>query len=284
MAPREWRICLVLPTKNDAAVLESVVGEIRAAFEKNGLREPVLIITDDSRDGTRTVARRLGVHVVIGGGRGLGYAMQQGLKAALAFRPDVVMSMDADGQSDPNEVMRFLEPIAKDEADIVVGSRFLERGLIQYRYRWINRFGIVMLTGILRWLTGLRLTDSHGGLRAMRPEVVGEFDLVGTHTYVQEAIIDAHEKGFRVHEVPSVWRPRVFGRSQVVGSIPSYVMYTLPILLIRSGIHVKWLYTAGFLLVLVAIVYFGVIFWQAGFNIKGLFLRLPSFIFIALMI
>jgi dolichol-phosphate mannosyltransferase len=282
--PQDWRVCIVMPTRNDALVLERVVTEVREAFVKNGLREPILVITDDSRDGTRALAARLGVPVVIGGGRGLGYAMQRGLRAALAFKPDVVMSMDADGQSDPSEVMRFLTPIARGEADMVVGSRFCEPGLIHYPYRRINRFGIVVLTGILRWLTGLALTDSHGGLRAMRPEVVREFDLVGTHTYVQEAIIDAHEKGFRVCEVASVWRPRVHGRSQVVGSIPRYVMYTLPILLVRSGVHVKWLYSAGFLLMGAAMTYFGVVLWEAGFNIKAVFPRLPSFIFIALMI
>jgi hypothetical protein len=99
--------------------------------------------------------------------------------------------------------MRFLESIARDEADMVVGSRFLEPGLIQYRYRWRNRFGIFVLVRILRALTGLPLTDSHGGLRAMRPEVVQELDVIGTHTYVQEMLIDAREKGFRIKEVSS---------------------------------------------------------------------------------
>jgi hypothetical protein len=122
--------------------------------------------------------------------------------------------------------MRFLEPLERDEADMVVGSRFLESGLVQYRYRWRNRFGIFMLVRILRALTGLPLTDSHGGLRTIRPEVVEELDVIGTHTYVQETIIDAHEKGFRIKEVPSVWYRRTSGSSQVVGSIPKYIMYT----------------------------------------------------------
>lgn len=282
-APSQWKVCVVLPTRNEAATLEAVVGELRAAFTRHGLKDPLIVISDDSRDGTRVLARRLGLHVVIGGGRGLGFAMQLGLRAALAMDPDVIVSMDADGQSDPDEISRFLEPVARGEADMVIGSRFREKGLIQYRYRWLNRFGIVVLTWVLRRLTRLRLTDSHGGLRAMRPEVVREFDLLGTHTYVQESIIDAWEKGFRILEIPSVWRKRERGSSQVVGSIPKYVMYTLPVLLVRSGLHVRWLYTAGLLLMLGAVVYFGVIAWQEGFHFKRMFLRLPAFVLIALM-
>jgi glycosyltransferase involved in cell wall biosynthesis len=277
-------MCIVLPTRNEATTLESVVSGIRAAFASHGLCEPSILIADDSHDDTRLLARRLGLAVVIGGGKGLGYAMYQGLKAALAFAPDVVVSMDADGQSDPQEILLFLQPIARDEADMVVGSRFLEPGLIHYRYRWRNRFGIFILVRILRALTGLPLTDSHGGLRAMRPEVIRELDVIGTHTYVQETLIDAHEKGFRIKEVASVWHKRTSGSSQVVGSIPKYVMYTLPVLIIRSGVHIRWLYSLGGLLIISAFLYFGLISWEAGFRLKAMFSRLPSFVLIALLV
>ncbi len=88
--PSRWRICVLLPTVNEEATLELVIGEIRESFSEHGLQDPVIIITDDSHDETRPLAHRLGVHVVIGGGKGLGYAMQRGLKAALSFKPDVI--------------------------------------------------------------------------------------------------------------------------------------------------------------------------------------------------
>jgi len=282
--PSAWRICLVLPTRNEGATLRGVIAGIRAAFSRSGLQEPIILVADDSHDETRAIARELGLHIVIGGGKGLGYAMYQGLKASLDFEPDVIMSMDADGQSDPSEVKKLLDLIAAGEADMVVGSRFLDKGLVRYPYRWINRMGIMSLTWILRWLTGVPLTDSHGGLRAMRPEVVRELEVIGTHTYVQETIIDAHEKGFRIREVPSIWLKREHGGSKVVGSIPKYIMYTLPILIIRSGLHIRWLYSLGFFLVLCAFLYFGFISWQEGFRFKAMFSRLPSFLLIALLI
>ena len=78
----------------------------------------------------------------------------------------------------------------------MVASRFLEKGSIKYRYRFINNFGTQVLAGMLRRLTGLPLTDSHGGIRAMRREVAQELEMLGSHTYVQETIIDAVEKDF----------------------------------------------------------------------------------------
>src|SRR5690242_3664211 len=138
--------------------------------------------------------------------------------------------------------MKVLDPIAQDEADMVVGSRFLQPGLIHYRYPTVNRVGTLILSWILRKVTHLPLTDSHGGLRAMRSEVAESIDIIGTHTYVQESIIDAYEKGFRIKEIPSVWRKRVHGKSKVVRSIVQYIMYTLPVLVIRSRNHIRWSY------------------------------------------
>src|SRR4051812_21004737 len=106
-----WNICVVLPTRDETVTLKAVVAEVRAAFQANALRHPTILIADDSHDDTRTLAQELGLHVVIGGGQGLGFAMLKGLKAALAFKPDVIVSLDADGQSDPGEIMKVLGPI-----------------------------------------------------------------------------------------------------------------------------------------------------------------------------
>jgi len=282
--PKQWNICVVLPTRDEIATLETVVGEIRAAFARNGLRPPTILIADDSHDGTRALAHRLGVEVVIGGGQGLGFAMLKGLKAALRFKPDVIVSLDADGQSEPGEIMKALEPLAKDEADMVVGSRFLAPGLIGYPYPKLNRFGTLVLSWILRTITRLPLTDSHGGLRAMRSEVAAAIDIIGTHTYVQESIIDAHEKGFRIREIASVWRKRVHGKSKVVRSIVRYIMYTLPVLVIRSRNHIRWSYGLAFSLISLGVLGFLIVMIQAHFQIARIFVRLPALLCVSMMV
>lgn len=275
---------VVIPTRNEEDSIVSVIQEVRDAFD--GLRYDRLeiLVADDSHDRTRQRALDAGAHVVVGGGEGLGTAMFRGLKEALLLKPDVIITIDGDGQTDAKgEIPRFLEPVENGNADLVLGSRFQAQGLVHYRYRFVNRLGTRLLIGILNRQTGLGLTDSHGGIRAMVPAVVNELEMIGSHTYVQETIIDAVEKGFRVIELPSTWRVRKHGRSRVVGSIPKYVFYTLPILLMRSGHHVRTLYNLGIFLIATAFVYFFYIFASEGFTF-AMGNRTPAFILIALLV
>lgn len=277
------RVAVVIPTKNEEGSIASVICSVREVLTSVG-HETIIFITDDSHDKTRKVAKDLGAVVIRGGGDGLGTAMLRGLKAALATNPDVIMSVDADGQVDiASELLNFLSLIQEGVCDLVIGSRFKADGLIHYQYRKINRLGTRTLVGILRRQTGLSLTDSHGGIRAMIPAVVEELEMIGSHTYVQETIIDAHEKGFRILEIPSKWLPRRYGNSKVVKSIPRYVMYTLPVLFLRSGKHVRWLNSLGLLSFFGGILFFVVILIQEGFS-YSLADRLPGLTLVALLI
>lgn len=230
-------VIFVLPTKNEEKTILSVIESLRAEAMK--LPRCVLariIVVDDSTDSTSELLKGLkDVEVLPGGGKGLGRAMDKALKHALIYRPDYVVSMDADGQAVVGELPLFMRPILEDRADLVLGSRFLVSGLVHYQYPRFNRFGIRLLVAYLRMMTGLPITDSHGGLRAMRAAVLERLKILGTHTYVQESILSAHEAGFRIMEVPSVWAKREYGQSRVLRSIPKYIVSTLPILLLRIG-------------------------------------------------
>ena len=276
------RAAVVIPTRNEEKSIARVIAEVRSGFVGTRYNEVDIVLADDSSDRTRRVARELGAVVVPGGGEGLGVAMYRGLKMAAQLAPDVIVAVDGDGQADAAaEIRRFLAPIERDEADLVIGSRFLDRGLVKYPYRWINRFGTRVLSAFLRAQTGLPLTDSHGGIRAMRPEVAADLDLLGTQTYVQESILDAVEKGYRVTEIASVWRKREHGSSRVVGSIPKYILYTLPILILRSGQHLRLLYSAGLLSMVGGVLYFAIILVQEGLlNIGN---RIPGLLLVALL-
>jgi glycosyltransferase involved in cell wall biosynthesis len=278
------KACIVIPTFNEGRIILEVIEEIREGFKTTRYTEIVILVIDDSSDDTRDLATAAGAKVIRGEGEGLGAAMYKGLKSTLKYEPDVIMLVDGDGQADPaNEIPRFLEPIDRGEADLVLGSRFLEKGLVHYNYPLVNRFGIIVLSRILRIQTGLPLTDSHGGIRAMVPSVVAELEMLGTHTYVQETIIDAAEKNYRIVEIPSTWRKREAGKSRVVRSITKYVFYTLPILVLRSGQHIRYLYSLGILCVLGGLAVFGGVMVQEGFKI-ALLHRMPALVLIALLV
>jgi len=276
---------VVVPTRNEEKSVLGVIEEIRGAFDGLRYDRVEIVITDDSHDDTRKLAKSVGAHVVNGGGEGLGTAMFRGLKEAVRFNPDVIVAIDGDGQTDAKvEIPRFLAEIENDRAELVLGSRFKHEGLVKYQYRSINRFGTRVLVFLLNRKTGLKLTDSHGGIRAMTTAVVEELQMLGSHTYVQETIIDAAEKGFRIVELPSAWRVRQHGKSRVVGSIPKYVFYTLPVILLRSGYHIRILYSVGIWLVLFAFAYFFLVSWQEGFTWPRMAARTPAFILIALLV
>jgi len=267
------KITFVLPTRDEEKTIGAVINELKTECAHNNLEIQQIIVADDSKDRTREIAKELGATIIIGGGQGLGQAVYRGLKASLRFEADVVVSLDTDGQVDLSELPRFVNPILKDRADLVVGSRFKDKGLVGYDYPFINRSGIRILVFILRKLTGLPLTDSHGGFRAMRSDVVKELELIGTHTYVQECIIDAVEKGFRVEEIASVWNKRNHGKSRIVRSIPKYVFYTLPILILRAGQHIRFLYPLGMFFIFLSLLDFVIVGFETSLNLREMFDR-----------
>lgn len=240
------RIVCVLPTRNEAATIREVISALKKELSKDAQVELVqIIVTDDSEDETRQYASEFTDVEVIDGGGALGIAMFRGLKHSLKYRPDLVISLDSDGQLDMNEIHTFLKTYREAEVDLVLGSRFLKGDLIEYRYPKINRFGVIMLSQYLSYSSGYKITDSHGGLRVMSPKCVSEIKVAGKHTYVQETIISAARAGLKICEVESVWRERISGESRVVAHIPRYIVRTLPFIIYRAGYDLKILVPIG---------------------------------------
>jgi hypothetical protein len=91
----------------------------------------------------------------------------------------------------------------------------------------------------VKFLTGLQISDAQTGFRAMKKEVAVNLNIIGTHTYVQETIIDAKQKGYRILEVPVKFRKRKYGKSKVVSSTLKYAIMTLPPIIIHSIFGLK---------------------------------------------
>ena len=277
-------ICIVIPAKNEEATIAQVIHDIRKSLAGTRFDHPSIVVVNDSVDQTSDIAAAEGATVLEGGHVGLGHAMFRGLRWAGESTCTYVVSLDGDGQASPSEIPRFLDELEHDKADLVLGSRFLNRGSVKYNYPWLNRCGVRLLTWLLWFRSGQRFTDSHGGIRAMRRQVVAELSLTGTHTYVQETILDALQKGFRVVEIPSDWMPRTHGSSRVVSSIPRYAAHTLPVLLVKSGKHVTTIAIMGSLFVISGVVFFFIVLIQEQFSIPELFARIPALLLIALLV
>ena len=172
----------------------------------------VIVVSDGSKDGTAEVAVRAGAYVCdVPVNRGQGAALRLGYALARRGGATFVATLDADGQYDPAELRRVLEPLVVGEADFVTGSRRLGAS---YSPGALRRAGVVIFARAIGLLTGQRITDPANGLRAMRAEVTGAVRLEQHQYQAAELLIGTLQRGFRVAEVPTTMFRRTAGRSK----------------------------------------------------------------------
>ncbi|RJP65661.1 MAG: polyprenol monophosphomannose synthase [Candidatus Abyssobacteria bacterium SURF_17] len=213
---------VVIPTINERENLERLIPEILAV---DGVE--VLIVDDNSSDGTGTLADRLAletgrVHVLHRPMRmGFGTAYIDGFKYALSNTDaQYIFEMDADFSHDPKYLPDFLE--AMHDADLVVGSRYLKGISI---VNWpLNRLIISKMGNwYARAVTRLPLTDVTAGFKCFRREVLENIDLDSIHSngysFQIEISYIVWKKGFRVKEIPIVFVDRTIGESKITYGI-----------------------------------------------------------------
>lgn len=154
--PQLWVICAAY---NEAAMIGRVVSELRRA----GYR--TIVVDDGSADATGPIAAAAGAHVVTHPlNLGQGAALQTGMGYALSRGAEVLVTFDADGQHRVADIRRLVEALARERADFALGSRFLGEA---QDLPPLRRLILRAATVFTRLTTGLRLTDSHNGLRAL---------------------------------------------------------------------------------------------------------------------
>jgi polyprenyl-phospho-N-acetylgalactosaminyl synthase len=154
------RTCVIIPAYNEGRVISRVVGEVsRAGYT-------VVVIDDGSSDDATAEQARLGGAAVIRHpfNLGQGAALQSGLEYALAQAAECIVTFDADGQHRVSDIARLTEALVRERADFALGSRFLGQAPDLPPLR---RLVLKAATAFTRLTTGLRLTDTHNGLRAM---------------------------------------------------------------------------------------------------------------------
>lgn len=228
---------VVLPTydeaENLAAIVAAIVPVMREAAGRDGFR--VLVVDDNSPDGTGRIADVLAgkapeLQVLHRAAReGLGPAYLAGFATALAGGATHVIEMDADFSHEPHDLPRLLE--AAQDADLVLGSRYVEGGVVAdwgMARRLISRGG----SAYARRILGLEIRDLTGGFKCFRREVLEGIDLptVRSHGYAfqVELTYRAVRAGFRVREIPIVFRDRRLGRSKMSWRIAAEAMLLVP--------------------------------------------------------
>ncbi|HVF54461.1 MAG TPA: glycosyltransferase family 2 protein [Actinomycetota bacterium] len=200
----------IIPAYNEADVLPTVLGQMPE--EVSGLPVVPVVIADGCTDGTEAVARRFGADVIRRDlRRGSGAAVRLGYRAALEAGAAIIVTLDADGQHDPKEMVSLVEPLLNGEADMVQGSRVLGSFEIESKSR---HYGVKLFARLLTALGRTKITDPSTGYRAMTAETLRSLDLKQDQFYVSEIILDAARKGLRVVEVPITMYRRAGGATK----------------------------------------------------------------------
>lgn len=204
------RVSVVIPTRNEREGIARVLADL-----PSDLVTEVIVVDNNSTDGTAEVAAQLGARVICEPRRGYGQACLTGLASADA--PDVVAFLDGDYSDRPAELPNLLQPIFDGRADITVGSRLANAGN-SHAMAGHAAFGNRLAAALITCLYHMKISDL-GPFRAARATVLQELSLEEkTYGWAVEMILKGAVRGFRVVEVPVSYHPRI-GKSKISGTV-----------------------------------------------------------------
>ncbi len=226
------RIVAVVPAYNESGAVGRVVDEIRAVSPQT----EVVVVDDASTDDTAAVAEARGATVLrLPFNVGIGGAVQTGFRYALEQEFERAIRLDGDGQHDASEIPKLLEPLERGEADLVIGSRFVDDDA-SYRPPFARRLGIRVFARLVSLLGGQRVTDTTSGFIALDRAGIELFAREYPHDYPEvEATLVALRSGLRLSQVQVEMRERETGTSSItfVRSL-YYIVKVLLALLVAS--------------------------------------------------
>jgi glycosyltransferase involved in cell wall biosynthesis len=224
----------VVPAWNEEGAIARVVDEIRA-FDPAA---DVVVVDDASSDATAAVAASRGATVLrLPFNVGIGGAVQTGIRYARDEGYEVAVRLDGDGQHDASELGKLLAPIQADEADLVIGSRFVDPGG-KYRPPFARRMGIRIFARLVSVLGGERVTDTTSGFVALNRVGIELFAVEYPHDYPEvEATLVALRSGLRLRQVQVEMRERQTGTSSITFVRSLYYIVKVMLALIVASLR-----------------------------------------------
>mgnify|MGYP000314763472 CR=1 FL=1 len=223
-------VLAIVPAYNEAGTIADVVAETRRYVDK------VVVVDDASTDDTTSRARDVADGVVSHPkNMGVGGAVHTGYRVGVREGFDVVVQIDADGQHDPADIPRLLEEIVDGEADMVIGSRWLNDSYREYSL--VRRAGIRFFTWEVNTLADLNITDVTSGFRAYTTDLLADLSRPENSHWALEQTLETSRKGYRITEISTPMPPETDGSQFDLGTFVKYpprmIKTTMKVLLFR---------------------------------------------------
>ena len=205
-------LSIVIPMFNEESTIGDVIDRVKAAAKGTGLRTEIIVVDDHSHDRSLEMAGNRGARLfTLKQHLGKGYALRAGFAKA---KGDIIVTIDSDSSHRPEELPELLAPILKNQADLVIGSRYLNHKKVAARR--LNAFGVRVFNSLIDFFVGTTIIDSQSGYRAMTHEVLQHQTTISRGYEIEsEMLVKAAKRRFRIVEVPISFEQRTYGRSGV---------------------------------------------------------------------
>jgi glycosyltransferase involved in cell wall biosynthesis len=212
MSHRQMLLSVIIPVYNEELTIGNIIERSKNTLGQIGLPYEIIVVDDHSHDKSLDAARRCDVDVFsLKEHLGKGYVLRAGFAKA---KGDIIVTIDSDGSHRPEELQRILTPVLENKADLVIGSRYMNHKRVATRK--LNAFGVKIFNYLIDIFTGVAVTDSQSGYRAMKREILSKQKLYAREYEIEsEMLVKTVKAGFRVSEVPISFEQRTYGRSGV---------------------------------------------------------------------
>ncbi|MFC3886486.1 glycosyltransferase family 2 protein [Bacillus songklensis] len=215
---------IIVPAYNEEESIAATLRDLLIIKQERPFID-ICVINDGSKDRTASIVESFEDVTLVNlpYNLGIGGAVQTGYRYAHQHGYDIAIQFDADGQHNADSIDALIQPILSGEADMVVGSRFLEK--TDYKGAVSRRLGIYYFTLLLRLLTGLTFTDPTSGYRAINKKIISLFAFDYPKDYPEpEVLIHLTRKGFNIKEITVHMKARQGGSSSITPLKSIYYM------------------------------------------------------------
>lgn len=226
-------ISAVIPVFNEELTIGNVIKRLTAVMQKIGFKYEMIVVDDCSKDRSIETSRSQNVKVIsLKQHMGKGYALRAGFAKA---KGEITITIDSDGSHRPEELPRLLTPILQNEADLVIGSRYLSQKPVATKK--LNAVGVRLFNFLIEILTRAEVSDSQSGYRAMKSMVLRCMHLKSNEYEIEsEMLVKTARQGFRVIEVPISFEQRTYGTSRLDPIVDGFkILLSIVLAYIKGG-------------------------------------------------